>query len=383
MFDFITLGSFPIFIAELLSLGGIFYFVSKYFIPNFYSNINKIIEKENIDKANWQLYLFTFFAFSYIFLEYLGQDPWLLHIALAFVLVMFFKNINHPYVLKKWGDDSHYPIKIENDDLIKILKPLFKEKGKNRVSYEGKDYIIKADIVSERVASKKHTAKSKFMEGLFTLAIWSFFILIIIFVLKVDLEAPEIFITLLGFVIIYVFSPLYPDLISTFILAQDKIMNFGLFVEVETGGKKYFGSIETMNFFKVQLKDWYNDTIILIFHKLFFGSVITTFPNGRFIELTYVVSDIGQDKLLELISKWIDEKYINNNPFDIPKITTFAHDYGYGVKLRVNVKVKFLENYGGLNDDLQHLIVVNSRKEKIDLRTFDELNIHMKGGEKI
>ena len=179
------------------------------------------------------------------------------------------------------------------------------------------------------------------------------------------------------------FSPFYPDLYSTYVLAQDKQMTFGIFIEIETGGKKYFGSILTMNFFKVQMKDWYNDTIILIFHKLFFGSVITAYPNGKIIEKRYVVSDADQYKLSELIPKWISEVHNHKkNPYDIPVITLFSHNYGYGVKLRINVKVEFLEQYGSLKDTLSHLIVAKSKEENIDLRTFNEVNIHMKGEEK-
>ena len=380
MFSSITLGSFPILVAELVSLAGFYYLAFKILIPRFFGNIIKVDGEENIAKANNKLYFLIGFTLVYLILEYLGQEPWVLHVAMTFVLVMFSRSIIHPLVLEKWGKDSFNPLGVDNENLIIKLKELFKEAGKNKVTHNNITYIIKAEEISKRLPTKKDTSKSQFMEGIFTLVIWSFFVLTIIYVFKVDLDAPEIMVTFFGFVIIYVLSSFYPDLYSTYVLAQDKEMTFGSFVEVNVGGKKYFGSIELMNFFKVQLKDWYSDSIVIVYHKLFFGSVITYFPNGRFITKKYVVSTHAQQLILSglLLSSWIEDfNNQNRDAFEDPIVTMFDDNNGYGVKLRVKVKHEKLNEYGSLKDKLISDINTKANDEKIDLRT-PILEVHMK-----
>ncbi len=374
MFSSINLGSLPILIAELMILAGFYYLAIKILIPRFFGNIIKVDGEENISKANNKLYFFVGFTFIYFILEYLGQEPWILHIAMTFVVVMFSRSIIHPLVLEKWGKDSFNPLGVDDENLTKKLNELFKQADKNRVIYNDVTYIKKAGEISKRLPTKKDTSKSKFMEGIFTLVIWSFFVLTIIYVFKVDLDAPEILVTFFGFVIIYVLSSFYPDLYSTYILAQDEELTFGSFVKISVGDKSYFGSIELMNFFKVQLKDWYNNNVILIYHKLFFGSVITFYPNGRFITRNYGLSEKGQEIVYESLSEWLKD-FNQIELFEKISVTRFGPDFSYGVKFRIKVKHKYLSMYGILNDSLDDFIVKQFKVNNIN-HTTPVLEVH-------
>ena len=373
MSDNIIFGSLPILIAELIVLVFAFFYINKSLIPKYFANVDKKAELENIKKANRSLYILTFLSLVYIFLEYLGFEAYILHIVLTFLIAMFAKSILHPFTLSRWGKESFDFDDVDDNslELISELEKLLAKSKNNKVEYSGYEYVKRADVFKKKIPKKnKETSKSKFWEGFLVLIVWAFFLLNIIYVMNVDLGAPEILITLVAFVVAYVFSPFYPDLYSTYLIAQDDNIHFDDFIEVEVGGKKYFGSVEKLTFFKVTLRDWYSDTFVTFFHKLFLGGVVTSFPNGRYIEYDYVVTKDDRVKLKESIPKWIKNE-CKEDVLGIPILSNFPHNYGYGLKLRVKVKPDFLKKYGRIRDDLINLISDKSDEVKIDLRTFN------------
>jgi ABC-type uncharacterized transport system permease subunit len=363
---------------EVILLAMVFFYAKYKLIPNYFGNINKKLEAENILKAKKGLYLFTASVFLYIFLEFFGFKAYLLHIVAAVVIMLFVANMIKPFTLKKWGKDSFRIEEITDDDLIEELSKI--ERKNNKFEYKGYTYFFMSEKFSKQIPVKKPTSKSEFWTGFFAVMIWSFLVINLVYILKVEMGAPEIMVTLLAFIIAYVLSPFYPDLYTTFLFAQDDEVDFEKFVKVEVAGKEYFGSIEKLTFFKVALKDCYNDTLITFFHKLFLGAVMTSYPNGRFIQRDFVVSKEEQDLLSEKIPKWISEFDVKKS-LEKPVITFFDHNYGYGVKLRVKVKKDFIKEYGGLKDQLISLISKKSKEEGIDLRT-PVLEVSMKGEEK-
>ena len=366
MFDNLVLGSFLVFLVEVLILAGIFYYAKFNFIPSFFSNINKKIEKENINKANKSLYMFSAATFIYIVAEFFGMKLYFLHIVAAIIFAMFVKNIIHPISLKRWGKESFSLKEIESEELFSYLSENKSES--NTIEYEGKTYLFRGEKFHEKIPTKRDTPKSKFWEGFLSLMVWTFLVLNLIYILKVDLKAPEVLLTLAAFIVAYVISPFYPDLYSTYVLAKDEENDFGTFVEVRIGDKSYFGSIEKLTFFKAQIKDWYNKTYISFFHKTYMGGVITSYPNGRIVEKEYVVG--SGDEAIELVSslkEWL--KDFNSDKFDTPTVTFFDHNYGYGVKMRVLVKAKYLKEYGSLKDQITSHITTKSNENEIDLRT--------------
>ena len=185
------------------------------------------------------------------------------------------------------------------------------------------------------------------------------------------MNAPEIMVTLLAFIIAYVLSPFYPDLYTTFVFAQDEEVDFEKFVKIEVSGKEYFGSIEKLTFFKIAIKDYYDDTIVTFFHKLFLNAVMTSYPNGRFIQKKFVVSTPQeQTQLVEILKDGLctfKEQKIDT--FEQEIITKFEHNYGYGVKFRIKVKADKLKEYGALKDEIDTYIVDITNAKGIDLRT--------------
>jgi hypothetical protein len=213
--------------------------------------------------------------------------------------------------------------------------------------------------------------------------IWAFLVFNLVYILKVEMGAPEILVTLLAFIIAYVLSPFYPDFYTTFAFAQDEEIDFERFVKVEINGKEYFGEVIKLTFFKVAVKDYYEDTIVTFFHKLFLGAVMTSYSNGRFIEKKYVVSTPEEQKQLAEFLATLLESYREEvkDTFEKPIITKFDHNFGFGVKLRIKVKVDKLKEYGILKDRLISFIVEEAVKEEIDLRT-PVLEVSMKEKER-
>jgi len=352
----------------LFILLGVHFYALKRMIPNYFGNINKRIEKENIRKAKRGLYLFTASTFLYILLEFLGFKPYFLHIVAAVVVMLFAANMARPLTLKKWGKDSFRLEDVTDETLIEKLTEA--KQDKNKFEYEGETYFFRKEKFFKQIPVKKPTSKSEFWAGFFAVMIWAFLVLNLVYILKVEMEAPEILVTLFAFIIAYVLSPFYPDLYTTYVFAQDEEVGFDKFVKVEIGGKEYFGSIEKLTFFKVAIKDYYNDTLVTFFHKLFLGAVMTSYPTGRFIQKEYVVSSVEQDELFSKLSDWVkgfNEQY--KDALEKPIITLFDHNFGYGVKLRVKIKADRLKEYGSLKDQLISYIAKMAKENKIDLRT--------------
>jgi len=118
-----------------------------------------------------------------------------------------------PFTLKKWGKDSFRLEEITDEELIKKLEEV---KGdKNKFEYDGQVYFYRGDKFYKQIPVKKPTAKSEFWAGFFAVMIWAFLLINLVYILKVEVGAPEIMITLLAFIIAYVLSHHF---IQTFIL---------------------------------------------------------------------------------------------------------------------------------------------------------------------
>ena len=364
-----NLGNIWILALEIAVLLIVHFYALKKLIPSYFGNVNKKIEEENITKAKKGLYLFTFSVFLYMVLEYFGFKPYLLHIVAAVVVMLFAANIIRPLTLKKWGKDSFRLEEVTDENLAEKLSQV--EREKNKFEFEEQTYFYRGEKFFKQIPVKKPTSKSEFWAGFFAVMIWAFLVLNLVYILKVEMDAPEILVTLLAFIIAYVLSPFYPDLYTTFVFAQDEEVGFDKFVKVEVNGKEYFGSIEKLTFFKIAIKDYYNDTLVTFFHKLFLNGVMTSYPNGRFIQKEYVVSTPEEQKQLAESLASLIEVYREEvkDTFDKPIITLFDHNYGYGVKLRIKVKADKLKEYGGLKDKLVSYIVEKTAEENIDLRT--------------
>lgn len=363
-------GNVWILTVELVLLLILHIYALKKLIPNYFGNVNKKIEAENISKAQKGLYLFTASVFLYMFLEFFGFKAYLLHIVAAVVIMLFTANMIRPFTLEKWGKDSFRLEEVTNETLIDEL--LKSKNDKNKFFYEEQIYFYRGEKFYKQIPVKRSTSKSEFWAGFFAVMIWSFLVINLVYILKVEVGAPEILVTLLAFIIAYVLSPFYPDLYTTFVFAQDEEVDFDKFVKVEVNGKEYFGSIENLTFFKIAIKDYYNNTLITFFHKLFLNGVMTSYPNGRFIERKYVVSTSDEQKQLAELLVSLLEKYreeVKKDTFDKALITKFDHNYGYGVKLRINVKKDKLKEYGFLKDELISYIVEQTSEKGLDLRT--------------
>jgi hypothetical protein len=353
-----------------------YWFILKRLIPNYFGNVNKKIEQQNIKAAKRNLNLLFISLLLYIILEFLGYKSYVLHIVAAVVVMLLAANMIRPFTLKKWGKDSFRLEEITDEELIKKLEEV---KGdKNKFEYEGQIYFYRGDKFYKQIPVKKPTAKSEFWAGFFAVMIWAFLLINLVYILKVEVGAPEIMITLLAFIIAYVLSPFYPDLYTTFVFAQDEEVDFEKFISVEVNSKEYFGSIEKLTFFKVALRDYYNDTIITFFHKLFLNAVMTSYPNGRFIVKSYVVSTPKeQEELIAFLEQELASLREEEDGFEKELISRFDHNFGYGVKLRVKVKKERLKDYGILQDKLIDYITKKTNEANIDLRT-PNLEVHLK-----
>jgi hypothetical protein len=363
-------GNLYILSFELIVLLGAYFYALKKFIPNYFGNINKKIEAENIRKATINLNWFVVSTALYMLLEFFGFKAYILHITAAIVIAMLARSLISPISLKKWGKDSFRLEEVEGEELIEKLLEAREEK--NKFEFEGDTFFYRGEKIFKQIPVKKPTSKSEFWAGFFAVMIWAFLVLNLVYILKVEMQAPEIMVTLLAFIIAYVLSPFYPDLYTTYVFAQDEEVGFEKFVKVDVNGKEYFGSIERLTFFKVSIKDYYNDTLVTFFHKLFLGAVMTSYTNGRYIQKEYVVSTAEEQKQLAEFLASLLENYreeIKKDIFEKPLITKFDHNYGYGVKLRIKVKADKLKEYGVLKDQLISFIVEQTNQEGIDLRT--------------
>ena len=372
------MGNIWILIVEIIFLFVAYWFILKKLIPNYFGNVNKKIEQQNIKAAKRNLNLLFISLLLYIILEFLGYKSYILHIVAAVVVMLLAANMIRPFTLKKWGKDSFRLEEVSDEELIKKLEEV---KGdKNKFEYEGQVYFYRGDKFYKQIPVKKPTAKSEFWAGFFAVMIWAFLLINLVYILKVEVGAPEIMITLLAFIIAYVLSPFYPDLYTTFVFAQDEEVDFEKFISVEVNSKEYFGSIEKLTFFKVALRDYYNDTIITFFHKLFLNAVMTSYPNGRFIVKSYVVSTSKeQEELVALLHKTLEAlREEQKDSFEKEIITKFDHNFGYGVKLRVKVKPQKLKEYGNLKDMLISQIIEASNNQGLDLRTPNLQEVYLK-----
>jgi len=372
------MGNIWILIVEIIFLFVAYWFILKKLIPNYFGNVNKKIEQQNIKAAKRNLNLLFISLLLYIILEFLGYKSYILHIVAAVVVMLLAANMIRPFTLKKWGKDSFRLEEVSDEELIKKLEEV---KGdKNKFEYEGQVYFYRGDKFYKQIPVKKPTAKSEFWAGFFAVMIWAFLLINLVYILKVEVGAPEIMITLLAFIIAYVLSPFYPDLYTTFVFAQDEEVDFEKFISVEVNSKEYFGSIEKLTFFKVALRDYYNDTIITFFHKLFLNAVMTSYPNGRFIVKSYVVSTPKeQEELIALLKKTLEAlREEQKDSFEKEIITLFDHNFGYGVKLRVKVKPQKLKEYGNVKDMLISQIIEASNTQGLDLRTPNLQEVYLK-----
>jgi len=363
------IGNIVILVFELCVLLGVYIYAYKRLIPKYFGNVNKKIELQNIKTAKKNLNLFSASVFLYMLLEFLGYKAYILHIVASVVMMLLAANMIRPFSLKKWGHDSFRLEEITDDKLIKDLESA--KHNSNKFEYNQQTYFYRAEKFFRQIPVKKPTSKSEFWAGFLAVMIWAFLVINLVYILKVEMNAPEIMVTLLAFIIAYVLSPFYPDLYTTFVFAQDEEVDFEKFVKVEINNKEYFGSIEKLTFFKIAIKDYYDDTIVTFFHKLFLSSVMTSYPNGRFIQKEFVVSTPQeQNQLIEVLSdglcSYIEEK---TDTFDREILTKFDHNYGYGVKLRMKVKPEKLKDYGILKDKLVSYIVDITNAKGIDLRT--------------
>ena len=363
------MGTVWILVLEIVLLAVAYFFILYRLIPNYFGNVNKKIEQENIKKAKRNLNLFAISLMLYIILEFIGYKAYILHIVASIVIMLLAANMIRPFTLKKWGKDSFRLEEIVNEELIKSLEEV--KEDKNKFEYEGQVYFYRGGKFLKQIPAKKPTAKSEFWAGFFAVMIWAFLLINLVYILKVEVGAPEIMITLLAFIIAYVLSPFYPDLYTTFVFAQDEEVDFEKFISVEINNKEYFGSIEKLTFFKVALRDYYNDTIITFFHKLFLNAVMTSYPNGRYITKEYVLSTAKeQEELIELLYKIIKSlKEERRDSLENEVITKFDHNFGYGVKLRVKIKKERLKEYGTLKDILISKIAEAANSVSLDLRT--------------
>lgn len=358
-----------ILLLEFLLLLFGYAYARRVLIPSYFGNVNPKIQAENIEKAKRNLNLLTASVFLYMSIEYLGYKAYLLHIVASVVMVLLARNMIRPFTLKRWGRESFRLEEVKDEALN---AQLFAHKGEqNRLTFESQSYFYKGGAFFKQLPSKRPTSKSEFWAGFFAVLLWAFLVINLVYILKVEMNAPEIMVTLLAFIIAYVLSPFYPDLYTTFVFAQDEEVDFEQFVSVEVGGKHYFGSIEKLTFFKIAIKDAYNETIITFFHKLFLNAVMTSYPTGRFIEKEYVLSSVEELQALygcfeEILPQW--RKHYPDT-FEKEQLHQFDHAYGYGVKLRMKVKVDKLKQYGSLKDALTTYIVQEASKRAIDLRT--------------
>ncbi len=370
------MGNIWILSVEIIFLFVAYWFILKKLIPNYFGNVNKKIEQQNIKAAKRNLNLLFVSLLLYIILEFLGYKSYILHIVAAIVVMLLVANMIRPFTLKKWGKDSFRLEEVADEELIKKLEEV--KEDKNKFEYEGQVYFYRGGKFLKQIPAKKPTAKSEFWAGFFAVMIWAFLLINLVYILKVEVGAPEIMITLLAFIIAYVLSPFYPDLYTTFVFAQDEEVDFEKFISVEINNKEYFGSIEKLTFFKVALKDYYNDTIITFFHKLFLNAVMTSYPNGRYITKEYVLSTAKeQEELIELLKRELATLKEKIDAFEKETITKFDHNFGYGVKLRVKVKKERLKEFGQLQDTLIDFIAELANKNSIDLRT-PNLELHQK-----
>jgi hypothetical protein len=316
--------------------------------------------------------------FLYMILEFLGYKAYILHIVASVVMMLLVANMIRPFSLKKWGKESFRLDEITDTKLIDEL--MSQKDDKNKFEYNNQIYFYRGEKFLKQIPTKKPTSKSEFWTGFFAVMIWAFLVINLVYILKVEMNAPEIMVTLLAFIIAYVLSPFYPDLYTTFVFAQDEEVDFEKFVNIQIGNKEYFGSIEKLTFFKIAIKDYYDDTIVTFFHKLFLNAVMTSYPNGRFIQKTFVVSTKQeQDEFIELLKDSLASyKEEKKETFEQELISKFDHNYGYGVKLRIKVKPEKLKEFGILKDQLETYIVDITNTKDLDLRT-PVLEVSMQG----
>jgi len=372
------IGDISILVLELVLLIVVYLYILNRLIPNYFGNVNKKIEAQNIKKAKNNLNLFMASLFLYMILEFLGYKAYILHIVASVVMMLLVANMIRPFSLKKWGKESFRLDEITDTKLIDEL--MSQKDDKNKFEYNNQIYFYRGEKFLKQIPTKKPTSKSEFWTGFFAVMIWAFLVINLVYILKVEMNAPEIMVTLLAFIIAYVLSPFYPDLYTTFVFAQDEEVDFEKFVNIQIGNKEYFGSIEKLTFFKIAIKDYYDDTIVTFFHKLFLNAVMTSYPNGRFIQKTFVVSTKQeQDELIELLkdslASYREEK---KETFEQELISKFDHNYGYGVKLRIKVKPEKLKEFGILKDQLETYIVDITNTKDLDLRT-PVLEVSMQG----
>jgi len=372
------IGDISILVLELVLLIVVYLYILNRLIPNYFGNVNKKIEAQNIKKAKNNLNLFMASLFLYMILEFLGYKAYILHIVASVVMMLLVANMIRPFSLKKWGKESFRLDEITDTKLIDEL--MSQKDDKNKFEYNNQIYFYRGEKFLKQIPTKKPTSKSEFWTGFFAVMIWAFLVINLVYILKVEMNAPEIMVTLLAFIIAYVLSPFYPDLYTTFVFAQDEEVDFEKFVNIQIGNKEYFGSIEKLTFFKIAIKDYYDDTIVTFFHKLFLNAVMTSYPNGRFIQKTFVVSTKQeQDEFIELLKDSLASyKEEKKETFEQELISKFDHNYGYGVKLRIKVKPEKLKEFGILKDQLETYIVDITNAKDLDLRT-PVLEVNMQG----
>jgi len=364
-----NVGNVTILVVELLSLVGLYIYALKRLIPNYFGNVNKKIEAQNIKTAKKNLNLFMASLVLYMILEFLGYKAYILHIVASVVMMLLVANMIRPFSLKKWG---HYSFRLDEITDAKLIEELEANRSdSNKFEYNNQTYFYRGEKFFRQVPTKKPTSKSEFWTGFLAVMIWAFLVINLVYILKVEMNAPEIMVTLLAFIIAYVLSPFYPDLYTTFVFAQDEEVDFEKFVKIEVSGKEYFGSIEKLTFFKIAIKDYYDDTIVTFFHKLFLNAVMTSYPNGRFIQKKFVVSTPQEQTQLAKVLKdgLCTLKEQKSDTFEQEIITKFEHNYGYGVKFRIKVKADKLKEYGALKDEIDTYIVDITNAKGIDLRT--------------
>lgn len=366
-------------VLKILLLTGITFYIWKEVLPKI--SRTRINEKKDfsLKKAKQLLLFLSFLILLYIILDFYEVKKIYLHLLLSLIIPVSVKNVVHHYVLQRFGIDSDIPLKVEDEFMINKLNDYIDEEKiiSEAFTYNDNNYLKRETGFYKVIIGKKHTSISNFWEFFISFLIWVLTFVSVIFAFSIDTKIPDIVISVVAFFAAYVLSPLYTDFYNTYIIAKDDEVKFGNFVKIIHSGNSYFGEVVKLSLFKVSIDDNYKDNKITFFHKLFINSVVETYPNGRFIEYEYVISSEDRKKLKENIPNWIRE-YCKEGIFDIPMLTYFPHNFGYGLKLRIKVKSKFLKSYGKIKDDLIHLISEKSEEDKIDLRTFNETNVHLK-----
>lgn len=390
MFD-IELGNWLKFSFEIFVLISMYLLLDKKVITFIFRSKK---DEGNKIKAKKHLRLLVFITFIYIISELINESLDFIHILMVGIIAIILKSIIHPLILKKYGKSTISSEKIVDLDFISELR---KSEEINELSeinsfkdsfiYDNKQFYCQNDNIYEVIKLNKTTAKSNFWETAYILLIFVSASIMIVSFLHVDFSAPGLIITVIAFILAYIMSPFYVDLYSTYILSQADGMDFDDFIEIEVSGKRVFGSVEKLTFFKVSIKDYYNENIVTFFHKLFFSAIVTSFPDGRYILYRFVTSIEHRSLLKEKLPEWLKEyNDLNKSCLNSIKINSFVDNYGFGLLLRVKVIKDELNKYGQIKDEIEDLISTkteeldNNGKLIIDLRTFDEVNNHLVKG---